>query len=374
MEPKIEIGGQCSDRFVRLAQEFRANFENGSELGAAMALYVDGELVVDMWAGFLDPDRTLPWQKDALVNVWSTTKGVAAACFALIVDRGFCGYDDPVETYWPEFAAGEKADVTIAQLLSHQAGLSAFASPTTVDDFFKDPRILASRLARQTPLWPPGTQSGYHGVTIGFLAAELFRRIEGRRMKLFVDEEFAALDIHIGIEDEELNRVATIIPPPESDAEAPDMDDLQSVTLGNPFLMPDAANLPEWRQAEIPSVNGFASARGLASLYSSLLTGSPELSLRLSPETLGQATMIRSSGVDAILAVETNWAAGFLRNSLGIYGPNSRAFGHSGWGGSFAFADPDNELAFSYVMNAMGSELVGDPRTLALLREVYQAL
>ncbi|WP_241255182.1 beta-lactamase family protein [Altererythrobacter sp. BO-6] len=262
--------------------------------------------------------------------------------------------------------------MTIAELLSHQAGLSAFADPTSVDDFVNG-KVLAGKLAQQSPLWPPGSRSGYHAITIGFLAAELFRRIEGRSLSSFVEQELTPFDIHIGISDAELGRVANVIPPAGMTAESvvPELDELQAATLGNPPLEPEAANTKNWRRAEIPSANGFANARGLAGLYSSLLRGAPEARFKLSSETLKQATEIRWSGTDAILDIEANWAAGFLRNSLGIYGPHAAAFGHSGWGGSFAFADPESGLAFAYVMNAMGTELVGDPRTLELLKAVY---
>lgn len=354
---------------------FRANFVEGREVGAAIALYIDGKLAIDLWVGFRDAERNLPWEKITLVNVWSTTKGVTAACFALAVDRGLCRYEDKVADFWPEFAAGGKEDVTIAELLSHQAGLSAFAEPTAIEDFVDGPR-LADKLAAQSPLWPPGSRSGYHAITIGFLAAELFRRIEGRRLYSFVEQDLAPFDIHIGLRDSELGRVANVVPPAGLTAEGvvPELDELKAATLGNPPLEPGAANTADWRLSEIPSANGFANARGLAGLYSSLLFGTPEPRFQHSPETFRQATMARWSGTDVILNIEVNWAAGFLRNSLDIYGPHASAFGHSGWGGSFAFADPKSGLSFAYVMNAMGTDLVGDPRTLRLLEALYGTL
>lgn len=375
MKVESAISGHCAERFRAVEESFRANFEAGKEIGAAIALYVDGELAIDLWAGLRDVERKVPWERDTLVNVWSTTKGVTAACFALTVDRELCRYDDKVADYWPEFAAGGKEQVTIAELLSHQAGLSAFADPTSVDDFVNG-KVLAGKLAQQSPLWPPGSRSGYHAITIGFLAAELFRRIEGRSLSSFVEQELTPFDIHIGISDAELGRVANVIPPAGMTAESvvPELDELQAATLGNPPLEPEAANTKNWRRAEIPSANGFANARGLAGLYSSLLRGAPEARFKLSSETLKQATEIRWSGTDAILNIEANWAAGFLRNSLGIYGPHATAFGHSGWGGSFAFADPESGLAFAYVMNSMGTDLVGDPRTLGLLEALYGAI
>jgi len=367
--------GECSPGFERLKDAFCRNFKDHAEIGAAIALVVNGKLVVDLWGGHRDANRERPWQADTLVNVWSTTKGVTAACFAIAVDRGLCRYEDEVARYWPEFAQAGKQHVTIGQLLSHQAGLSAFARPYVIEDLY-DSEAAASELAAQKPLWEPGSAAGYHAISVGFLATALFRRIEGRSIKDFVEQELTTFDVHIGLPPAAGGRVADLAPSEEmSPQESPsELTAIQAQTLGNPVLDPQVANGDAWRKAEIPSANGHAHARGLARLYGNLigdLDGSGPL---VTAKTLTAATALRAEGEDLVLSLEARWAAGFLRNSLGLYGPGESSFGHSGWGGSFAFADPERGLAFAYVMNAMGSDLVGDPRAVNLIEAIYKSL
>ena len=367
--------GECTPGFERLRDAFRRNFEDHAEIGAAIALMVNGKLVVDLWGGHRDADRERPWQADTLVNVWSTTKGITAACFAIAVDRGLCRYEDEVARYWPEFAQAGKQHVTIGQLLSHQAGLSAFARPYAIEDLC-DSEAAARELAAQEPLWEPGSAAGYHAISVGFLATALFRRIEGRSIRDFVEEELAKFDVHIGLPPAAAGRVADLTPASGMNSqESPsELTVLQAQTLGNPVLDPQVANGDAWRKAKIPSANGHAHARGLARLYGSLIGDIDGSGPLVTAQTLAAATAVRAEGEDLVLSLEARWAAGFLRNSLGLYGPGEGSFGHSGWGGSFAFADPERGLAFAYVMNAMGSDLVGDPRAVNLVEAIYQSL
>jgi len=189
--PVVDIHGFCSPKFDRVQEVFVENFREHGELGADFALIVGGDVVVDMWAGHRDVARQQPWERNTITNVWSTTKGVMAACFAILVDRGLMSYDDEVRQYWPEFAEAGKSKVTIGMLLAHQAGLSGFTTPATIDDLLSG-EVAAQRLAAQAPIWEPGTTAGYHGMTLGILATALFSRIEGRSIKQFVAEEFAA--------------------------------------------------------------------------------------------------------------------------------------------------------------------------------------
>lgn len=367
--------GECSPGFERLQDAFCRNFEDHAEIGAAIALVVDGKLVVDLWGGHRDAERERPWQSDTLVNVWSTTKGITAACFAIAVDRGLCRYEDEVARYWPDFAQAGKQHVTIGQLLSHQAGLSAFARPYAIEDLY-DSEVAARELAAQEPLWEPGSAAGYHAISVGFLATALFRQIEGRSIRDFVEDELATFDVHIGLPPPAAGRVADLAPcvGMSSQESPPDLTAIQAQTLGNPVLDPQVANGDAWRKAEIPSANGHAHARGLAQLYGSLISDVYGPGPLITAKTLAAATALRATGEDLVLSLEARWAAGFLRNSLGLYGPGESAFGHSGWGGSFAFADPEHGLAFAYVMNAMGSDLVGDPRAVNLIKAIYKGL
>lgn len=370
------IQGEVAPGFEQVRQVFLENFSERGEIGAAIALVMDGEKIIDLWGGVADPVNSRAWAADTLANVWSTTKGVTAACFAMLFDRGQIDYDTPVAHYWPEFGVAGKDKITVAMMLSHQGGLCGFRDPATAEDFY-DAERAAARLAAAEPFWEPGTQSGYHAITIGFLANALFRRVEGRTIRQFIRDEFADLEIHIGLPPAFSDRAATMIAPPElattSMVESP--TEAQLATMANPPVDPLAPNSAGWRAAEIPSANGFATARGLATLYGAL-AGDGKINGRhlIGSAAIAKATAEQIAGVDAILGIDASWGCGFLRNIGGVYGPNDGAFGHSGWGGSFAFGDPSRKLGLAYTMNRMGTDLINDPRNAALIDAVYASL
>ena len=369
----IQIHGSADSAFAALAAEFERNFAERGDVGAALSLVIDGRPVVDLWAGSLDAAGARPWAADSVVNVWSTTKAVGALCFAMLVERGACAYDDLVTRWWPQFAAHGKDGVTIAMLLSHQAGLCSFRDPAVVEDFY-DLERAAARLAATEPLWPPGSRSGYHAISIGVLAGELFRRIEGRSLTAFVAEELAGplgLDLSLGLPASQEARRAEMIAPPElaTSNMAADLNPSQVAAYTNPVIEPLLPNTAAWRACELVSANGFSNARSLARLFGEVAAGR-----LLSPQTLAQATQLRISGVDEVLGVPARWGAGFLLNTDGLYGPSAATFGHSGWGGSFAMVDPGRKAALAYTMNRMGTDLVGDPRDVALIAAAYEGL
>ena len=372
MSDDFAISGVCDPRFAAVREAFHANFTERNEIGAAVAVIVGGKVVVDLIGGWRDAGRTQPWQPGTLVNVWSSTKGVAAACFAMLVDAGRLSYDDPVARYWPEFAAEGKATITIGQLLSHQAGLCGFTAPARFADLLGG-SAAAARLAAQAPLWRPGTASGYHAIPVGILATELFERITGTSLRQFVADELRGrrgLEISIGLDAKDEARRAEMIAPPDMDsAQVGSLTAPQIAALANPPLDPLAPNTPEWRAADLPSANGHANARGLAALYAALLDGR-----LVSRDSLVRATRTQIEGVDLVLGLPVRWGAGFLMNTDGIYGPNPAAFGHSGWGGSFAMGDPGAQVAMSYTMNRMGTQLRDDPRAKALIDALYAAI
>lgn len=367
------IGGTCSDRFAKVRDAFAANFERHDEIGAAFAVTYGGELVADLHGGWADPARTRPWSADTVANVWSTTKGVQATCYAMAVDRGLVDYDQPVVDFWPEFGAEGKDRVTVGQLLSHQAGLCGFATPAGEPDVVGGSQA-AARLAAQAPLWEPGSASGYHALAIGILGTELFRRIEGRSIRQFVAEEIAGplgLDFAIGLPAGQEHRCAELVPPPAMPVDPASFTPPQIAALGNPPLRAGFAMSPEWRGADLPSANGHGTARALASIYARLIA--PEGGL-VSPATLTKATTRQIRSADLVLGMECDWAAGFLLNSSGVFGPVAATFGHTGWGGSFAVADPESGLTMAYVMNRMDANLRDDARAKALIAAVYAAL
>jgi len=376
------IEGFTAPRFAGVREAFAENFRRAGdyrEVGAAIAVFHRGKCVVDLWGGHADAARTRPWKRDTLVNVWSATKGATATAVAALVDRKKIAYDDKVASVWPEFAQGGKADVTIAQLMSHQAGLPGFAEPTSVDDELDFDGCVA-KLARQAPAWPPGTASSYHAMTFGWLAGEVIRRVCGRSPGQFIAEAVAkplSADIFVGLPMALDHRAAETIPPiSQPDMSGLDLPPAALMALANPVQDPAAPNRPGWRAAEIPAANGQASAMGLARLYAALAAGGALDGARiLSPSTVARMTApaTHSGRTDMFLGFVDSWGMGVALNTPGIYGPNPRAFGHSGWGGSFGCADPDARLAIGYVCNQMGPDLVGDPRTGPLCEAALKA-
>lgn len=373
-----DIHGTCAKGFERVRDAFAANFSAPGEVGASVAIVLHGEKVVDIWGGYADGNRSRPWKQETLANVWSTTKGMAALVCAMLVERGAMSYDDKVSAHWPEFAANGKADITVGQLLSHQAGLCGPAVPTTVDDYC-DHGLMAARFAAQAPIWMPGSRSGYHALSVGILAGELVRRVSGKTLGGFFRDEVArpfGIDFHIGLPQSEEPRVAEMIPARTSNMPPPSsLNASQIAAMGNPAVDAGFPNKREWRAAEIPSANGQGNAAALARVYGALATdGKIDGKVLVKPETIGAMTALQIEGHDEVLAMPARWGAGYLLNVGGLYGPNERTFGHSGWGGSFGIADPDTGLAIAYVMNLMGPDLAGDARANALVAAAYASL
>jgi len=366
------IEGLTAPGFEPVRRAFAASFEAGWESGAGLAVLRDGAPVVDLWGGHADAARARPWRRDTLVNVWSVTKAVAALAVAVLVDRGRLGYAWKVAEVWPAFAAAGKHDVTIGQLLSHQAGLCGFRRPDArLEDYF-DWDAVARELAAQAPVWPPGAACGYHPTTFGHLAGELVRRAAGKPFDAFVRDEMTGplgVDVYIGLPASEEARVAAIEPPPPEPA-APGRPD-PAWFAANPPLDALAANRRDWRAAVMPAVNGQATAAGLALLLDAFAGARRDGRVRpLSDATLAALTAVRFEGWDVVLKMPSRYAAGLFLNDSGYYGPGPRTFGHGGWGGSFAVVDPDRNLAIAYVMNRM---LASEPAALRRKR-LYDAL
>ena len=377
----LRIEGHAAPGFEKVRDAFAANFARGDayqDVGAGLCVYRAGQPVVDLWGGYRDAAQTLPWTRDTLINVWSTTKGIAALALAQLVDRKLMSYADPVAKYWPEFAQSGKERVTVAQLLSHQAGLPGFSEPTMVEDFYDWDRI-CGRLARQAPMWTPGTKNSYHAMTYGFLAGELVRRVARKSIGRCVQDETAAplgADIFIGLADALEPRVATQLPPKaQVNLAAMGLPPEAMAALTNPVVEPNVPNTRAWRAAAIPAANGQANAAGLARVYGALANGGGLEGVRLiSGDGIARMTEVQTRRADLMLGFEPCWAMGFATNKIGVYGPNPRAFGHSGWGGSFGCADPDAKIGIGYTMNQMGAELVGDPRANGLCAAIFGCL
>lgn len=373
----VKIEGHVAAGFEPVREAFAENFA-GDEVGASFAVHRRGRPLVDLWGGHRDAARTQPWRRDSLANLWSTSKGLAALCCAVLVDRGRLDYEAPVARYWPEFAAHGRERVTVAMLLSHQAGLSGLREPVAWLDFCDAARINA-RLLAQEPLFEPGSASGYHAVSFGPLVGELVRRVDGRSLGRVLREEVAGplgADLHIGLPGSEHPRCAEMIPHPASEGPREFQNEVQRCALGNPGADPGVCNRPAWRSAEIPSVNGQGCATGIAAVYDALANGGARGDVRLlSSAVLARATETRIDGPDLVLPVRMQWASGFIRNVYRvIYGPNPEAFGHTGYGGSYGYADPEAGVGVGYAMNYMAANLLGDPRGIRLVRALHACL
>ncbi|MDO9336399.1 MAG: serine hydrolase domain-containing protein [Caulobacter sp.] len=371
-----DINGHCDVAFSAVWEAFEANFAEGLELGARFSLVHEGELVVDLWAGHADKAQTRPFDARTLTMVYSTTKAVAATMIARLVEQGKLGFDQPVAEVWPDFAANGKGAITVAQVLSHQAGLPGFVDQMDPDLWF-DPPAIAAKLAAMAPMWPPGSASGYHALTVGYLTAEIFRRVDGRSMGTALKADIcdpAGLDLWIGLPDAEHDRTAEFKPPTALPAFG-EVTDPKKAAFLTPWAAPNGRG-PEWRRLEVPSANGHATAEALAR-FMGALAGDGELDgvHILSPKVRDQARAQRIKGPDLVLPFVLSWGAGFMRNPPNMFfGPGVETFGHSGWGGSCAFADPEAKLAGAYVMNRQDIHLIGDPRSRRLINAAYESL
>jgi CubicO group peptidase (beta-lactamase class C family) len=370
-----------------LAPLFLENFEKFGELGAAVSIWQNGKPVVDLYGGFCDARREKPWEPDTLVLVWSATKGIGSACVLHVLQEHRIGIDRIVAEFWPEFAQADKEKITLAQLLSHQAGLCALDARVDVLDYSAVIRAIES----QKPLWPPGTAHGYHARTFGFLLDELVRRIDGRTLSQYWREVFAeplSLDFWIGLPDEENARVATVYAaksgkPPEprkfySDLVTPGT--LARKTFTSPYGLNSVSgmNTPDVRGQPVVSFGGIGSASALAKFYSMLANrGKLEGQTFFSEETIAWMTTALSDGIDRVFQIPTAFSAGFMKDSRKatrrMFGPSAIAFGHPGAGGANAFADPENRLAFAYMMNRMEQSLLPNEKSLRLVDSIYRA-
>lgn len=367
----VETSGTCTDQFAPVREALAASL-NDKDVGASVAVYLDGEPVVDLWGGHSDEARTVPWERDTIVNTWSTTKTMTALCALVLADRGELDLDAPVARYWPEFAANGKDDVRVRQLLGHTAGLPTWDVPMTVEDLYDWPTATA-RLAAQAPAWKPGTEAGYHATTYGYLIGEVVRRVTGRTLGVFFAEEIAGplgADFHIGLPAEHDHRVSPVIAPPER----PRDPDATPERPGNPHIVAATANTEAWRRAEIPAVNGHGNARSVAAVQSVLACGGTARGVRLLSEAgCERALEEQFAGTDSVLGVPMRWGMGYSLNSGQL--PNPRTCSWGGWGGSMVLVDMDARLTVTYVMNRMlDSDSPGDERAFLIAAAAYEGL
>ncbi|HJK92245.1 MAG TPA: serine hydrolase domain-containing protein [Polyangiaceae bacterium LLY-WYZ-15_(1-7)] len=413
---ELRIRGYVAPGFGPVADVFRDNFERRGELGASFCVLRDGERLIDIWAGLADPRRgrvdpetgerlpPRPWEEHTISTLFSATKGVAALALLALVDRGELDPDARVADYWPAFRDGAKAGITVRTLLNHRSGLLGFAKRVRIEDFAEQPERVRRAFERSEPVWPPGSQQGYHGVTFGVFAAELFRQAHAGEASLgrFLAEEIAGplgAEVHIGLPEALRSRVATMVPAPTWERLTKAVPKLLfspglegrtfrgALKPGSPgqIAFRDPADLgptglhnfnaPRVQRLELPWANGLGNARGLARLYGALARGGELDGVRVVREETVAPIHERQSWAepDAVIRKPLGWSQGFIKEEPRYFSPHREAFGHPGAGGTLGFCDPVARLGIGYVMNQM-THHVRSPRAMALCDALYRCL
>jgi CubicO group peptidase (beta-lactamase class C family) len=377
-----EISGFCDPKFVAMKDILSRSIDSGDDLGASVAVTINGKFVVDMWGGWADTEKKAPWNEDTITNVWSTTKTMAAMCALVLFDRGLLDFDAPVAQYWPEFAANGKDKVLVRHIMSHTSGVSGWAQPVEFDDIL-DWNKSTAILAAQALWWEPGTASGYHAMNQGHLIGEVVRRITGKSLGTFFKEEIAGplgADFHIGLDQSNFGRVSHVVPPPPMpfDFATMDPEGVAIKTFTGP-LGADATNTwtDKWKSAEVPAANGHGNAKSVARVQSILTSGGEVDGVRLlSTSTIDQIFKEQSYGVDLVLGIPLRFGMGYgLPCAETIpYIPEGKVCFWGGYGGSIIVNDVGRGVTISYMMNKMEGGIIGGLRAEALLQAAYAVL
>jgi CubicO group peptidase (beta-lactamase class C family) len=395
-----EVQGEVAAGFEPVREVFAASFSRG-EWGANVAVWYRGENVVDLWGGISDRKSGAPWQRDTITTMFSSTKGMVALCFLMIADRGELDYDAPVASYWPDFGAAGKEAITVRTLLNHRGGLVGIAEPITLDALENRPDEVADIIARQAPYWEPDTDQGYHGVTFGLYAQELFRRITGETIGTFLAREVTGplgADVYIGLPEDLEDRVATNHPATTAERVFQIVPKMlfypglegrvyRQVVLGRDaaraFANPaelgprgiDNFNLRRVHALELPWANGIGNGRGLCRVYAALANGGELDGVRLVSADAIEAVHQRQSWSDRdrVLRKPLGWSQGFIKEETRLFSPNATSFGHPGAGGALGWCDPEAGLAIGYVTDKMDHR-VRSKRALALSHTIYRCV
>jgi CubicO group peptidase (beta-lactamase class C family) len=376
------LGGRCSARFDPLRELFAAKLESGEDLGASLVVNIDGEVVVDLWGGWADDARTVPWTENTIANVFSTTKTMTSLAALVLVDRGELDLDANVAAYWPEFATRGKAGIKVRQLLSHTSGVSGWDQPVTIDDVYDWDKSTAM-LAAQAPWWEPGAASGYHALTYGHLIGEVIRRITGQRLGEFFAAHIAGplgADFHIGLPAPEFHRVTNVVPPPSLPIDLTQLDPNGPMfkTFTGPALDLNIEHswTERWRRADIGAANGHGNARSVARIQSAVASGGEVDGVRLhSPKTINRIFEVQSDAIDLVLGIRLKIGVGYGLPWPEVlpFVPEGRVCFGSGAGGSMVIADVDRRMTVAYVMNKMvvPQNMIVGPIAAALVERVY---
>ncbi|KAK1545571.1 beta-lactamase [Colletotrichum paranaense] len=381
-----ETHGTCEAKFQGVRDKFSELLGSGVELGACLTVTIDGEDVVNLWGGYADANRTRPWKEDTIVNVFSTTKTICALAGLILINEGEISPYDKVSKYWPEFAANGKENVEVRHLLSHSSGVAAFEDPITLQEMSDSYEEVISRLEKQPARWEPGTKSGYHAWTYGYLIGELVRRKTGLTLTEFVSQRIAGplgADMQIGAKEKDWPRVAELIPPPAPPAhimpeQDEDPDSLKHKML-HPFPDPSFANTGPWKKAEIAAANGHGNSKALATIWSRYLTIGDESKRLLSQKTIDLIYNEQTYGPDLCMGFPVRYGIGMgLRGNgntpVDSWFPEGKICFWGGWGGSMLINDLDRRITIAYAMNKMSLGSAGNEAVYAYVAEIYKAL
>jgi CubicO group peptidase (beta-lactamase class C family) len=375
------ISGNCDPRFDVLGDLLSGTLADGSDLGASVAVTIEGELVVDLWGGWLDEEHTKPWQEDTITNVWSTTKTMMSLSALVLVERGLLDVHEKVAAYWPEFAANGKENIEVRHLMSHTSGVSGWDQPVVIEDLY-DWEKSTAMLAGQAPWWEPGTASGYHALNQGHLVGEVIRRIDGRQLGQFFAEEVAGplgVDFHIGLDPSQHHRVAPVIPPEAApvDISGFSADHPAIKTFTGPAPSADVAWTDGWKQADIGAANGHGNARSVAIAQAIVANGGTvgDVTL-LSPQTIDVIFEEQARGNDLVLQDLQRFGIGYALADKEVrpYLPEGRICFWGGWGGSSIIVDTERRMTIAYMMNRMLPGTGGDSRGEGLVTAAYAVM
>lgn len=372
MTDDLEIGGFAAPGFEGVIDAFAGNFDMGDELGARFSAFQAGVMVVDLWAGFADREKSTPWSEGTLAGIFSSGKAAMATLVAEAVSADMLDYGETIASVWPEFAAHGKDRITLAMVLSHQAGLCGFPDEMPPEDWIRHEKI-AARLAAMAPLWPPGEAFGYHPQTGGFIINEVYRRATGETIGAALRRK--GLDIHCGLAADDVRRIAFMPKPPSAPVHRKDSK-FTEIAFLKPWSAAGGVAREDWLAAEIPSSNMHATAKALAEIVHPLSNGGVGThGVRvIKPAVVDEALKRRIDGQDLVLPFDLAWSAGLMLNTNGHFGPSPSALGHAGFGGSAVMIDPAKMISAAYVMNKMSPSLAGDPRAVALFAAFDESL
>jgi CubicO group peptidase (beta-lactamase class C family) len=380
------VHGTHEPRFSGLRDLLSKNISTGDETGASIVVNVNGTNVVDIWGGYFDENRTRKWEEDTIVDVFSITKTITSLAALILIDRGIISPYEKVGTYWPEFAVNGKEDIEIRHIISHTSGVPGWDKPVTLADLCNFDKAVAL-LAAQAPWWTPGTASGYHSFTHGFLIGEVIRKVTGTTLKDFIAKEIAAplgADFQLGVGDSDLHRVSDLIPwSPRLSSDSPSKpppnpSSISERVFNNPPFTPDMANTAMWRNAELGATNGHGNARSIAKILSTVsLEGRVDGKRLLKPETIDLIFQQMSNGIDLVTNTPIRFGIGYGIRGEGVvptWVPQGRICFWSGLGGSVAIMDLDRRMTIVYAMNKLYPVGLGSNLTIEYVKEIYRVM